>query len=180
MKIKFSDVIVERKHLPKLFQNFKFFVENAFGLTYINLEIESLEFYFKEGENKTKFFDEESYQKIRLLEEEKKINEIYIEVKIPTTPPEEKPIIDDNYGDYLFRVFQEEFKILNDNLKFMLPDKNILKELPEFITVNKIQCNGCNSSIIVGPLYKCVICDNEYFCEHCIDNHNHPTLKIYQ
>lgn len=181
MKIQFSDVVVERKRLPKAFQNFKFFVENAFGLNDIGLEVNSLEFYYKdEEESKILINDEESYQEVKQLEEENKINEVYVEMKVRTVPPEEKPIEENNYQDYMMRVLNEELEILKNNLTFILPDKRILKELPEFITVNKIQCDECKSPLIVGPLYKCIICDNKHFCEECIAPHKHPSLKIYK
>lgn len=180
MKIIFSVVVVERRHLPKKYQNFKFFVGNAFGIK-DDIDIDSLEFSYKEGEeSKTIFYDDESYNKLKLLEQENKINEIYIEMKPKTVPPEELPITDKNYYKYLMRVLGEELGMLKDNLSILLPDKKIIRELPEFITVNKIQCNQCKSSLIVGPLYKCIICDNTHFCEECIDTHAHPCLKIYK
>ena len=46
-----------------------------------------------------------------------------------------------------------------------------------------IHCNGCGVNPIVGPRFKCAICDNFDYCEKCEslnkDSHKHPFIKIY-
>jgi len=45
-------------------------------------------------------------------------------------------------------------------------------------------CDGCGMDPIVGPRYKCTVCDDFDYCEACEEKfrneHKHPFLKIYK
>ena len=47
-----------------------------------------------------------------------------------------------------------------------------------------IRCDGCRKCPIVGPRFKCAVCDDFDFCDKCekkfAKEHNHPFLKIYE
>ena len=45
-------------------------------------------------------------------------------------------------------------------------------------------CDGCGMDPIVGPRFKCTVCDDFDYCEACEEKfkseHKHPFLKIYR
>ena len=76
------------------------------------------------------------------------------------------------------KVVDEETELLKTKLNLLLTDKNIVKELPIYLNVSQISCSNCNSLNIIGPVYKCVICDDYHLCDKCSYSHTHPMLKI--
>lgn len=63
-----------------------------------------------------------------------------------------------------------------------LPEEEESKEIPNKAPIvhQKVSCDGCEVSPIVGIRYKCSVCKDFDFCSNCEERlaHEHPFLKI--
>ena len=84
------------------------------------------------------------------------------------------------YGFSIFSFEVKGVKKANTKLKTHLVKKE--KNLNNFL--HRVKCNGCGSFPIIGPRFKCAVCEGFDYCENCeekySDKHNHPFLKIYE
>jgi hypothetical protein len=75
-------------------------------------------------------------------------------------------------------IFAELAKIKELNLNPQKPASSSSET--HLKTHEKVACDGCGVSPIIGIRYKCSVCKNFDFCEVCEDrvSHEHPFIKI--
>lgn len=178
MRINFLDEISIRNKPPKTFQAFNNHIENYYGLKEINLSTDILEYSYTDTSNQRKIFtNEEEYSELLDVFSNGNLNEVLIDVKEAKPKKENKS--KGGFLEHMQSVINEEIDNLKCKLELLLTNENIVKELPNYLTVSKTQCSHCKSTYIIGPVYKCVLCDNDVkLCEKCSVEHKHPMLKI--
>ena len=65
-------------------------------------------------------------------------------------------------------------------LSIVIPQDKILKKinLPE-VTHHGITCQSCQTSLIVGNVFRCFTCQDFNSCESCYDSKNHGHSLLY-
>ncbi len=87
-------------------------------------------------------------------------------------------LIKENLESNMYK-FESDLNTNKMNLSYNSKKNTIPKTIHE-----RVNCDGCNQSPIIGVRYKCTVCDDFDFCEICeekfADSHQHPFLKIKQ
>lgn len=172
----FNELSIRNKH-PKTFEAFNNHIDIYYGLKEIGFSTDSLGYSYKapDGNNKT-ITNEEEYKQFLDLFNQEEVSDIFVNVVNDIKEKEQKN--KGGYLEYMQKVIDEETENLKTKLKLLLTDDNIVKELPINLNVSQIRCSNCNTLNIIGPVYKCVICDDYNLCEKCSFSHEHPMLKI--
>lgn len=177
MRINFLDEISVRNKPPKNFEAFNSHIDNYYGLKDIYFSVDSLEYsYTDTAKNVFKFSNEEEYSQLLDVFNKGNLKEVFVNVKEEKTEKENKR--KGGFLEFMQKVLSEETEKLQTKLKLLLTDENIVKEIPNYLSVSKTQCSLCESKYIIGPIYKCVICEDMNLCEKCSFSHEHPMLKV--
>ena len=80
-----------------------------------------------------------------------------------------------NFNKKIELILQNESNKIINNIKTILFNQNMKEE--EKLDTNGNKCYGCKH-IMRGKIYKCLMNDNEFFCQNCSNFHEHPLLII--
>ena len=177
LTIHFFDEISKRNKPPQTYEAFNNYIDSYYGLKEIKFSTDSLGYSYKDpnGKNIT-ITNEEEYAQFLVVFSQEEVSDIFVNVVNDIKEKEQKN--KGGYLEYMQKVVDEETELLKTKLKLLLTDENLVKELPIYLNVSQISCSNCNSLNIIGPVYKCVICDDYHLCEKCSYSHTHPMLKI--
>ena len=177
MRINFLEEMSIRSKPPMTFEAFTKHIDNFYGLKEIGFSTDVLEYSYTDTSNKIqKFSNEEEYSQLMDVFNKGELDEVFVNLKGANTKKENKS--HGGYLEFMQKVLDEERDKLETKLKLLLTDENIVKEIPNYLSVSKTHCFLCKAKYLIGPIYKCVICDDMNLCEKCSLLHEHPMLKV--
>ena len=115
-----------------------------------------------------------------------KIHETIVSIVKEKMEKLEKDIINDIYNN--IQTTETTYLLNNNNNNNNNKDENVqismINDNITSLSIHKgIKCNGCNCNEIVGPRFKCIICQDFNLCSKCEKNNKHDIdhilLKIY-